>query len=240
MSDLGGQWRTVGGRRIFIKDGQDLAAAMRESGKFSNKNIRNLEYKHNPNIKTSENFDDMIDAKVSEEVMKYTNDLYNEYSDILPERTIVWKTMARGKVLANANYNLNPALAKDYDSLVKTIKFNQDDGYLVNTDNPIKQIVAHEVGHNIQMEFYRKVTTDNIKTQKGADKWTKNFMKKVVNKYEKENTNILISDAVSKYGAENYFELFSESFAEYTSSSKPRPFARTFGIMFEEERKKLK
>lgn len=32
--DIGGVWRTVGGRRIFIRDGQDLATAMKESGKF--------------------------------------------------------------------------------------------------------------------------------------------------------------------------------------------------------------
>lgn len=32
-----GVWRTVGGRRIFIKEGQDLASAMKESGKFPNK-----------------------------------------------------------------------------------------------------------------------------------------------------------------------------------------------------------
>lgn len=31
-----GIWRTVGGRRIFIKDGQDLETAMTESGKFDN------------------------------------------------------------------------------------------------------------------------------------------------------------------------------------------------------------
>lgn len=35
--DIGGVWRTVGGRRIFIKDGQDLGTAMKESGKFGNK-----------------------------------------------------------------------------------------------------------------------------------------------------------------------------------------------------------
>ena len=35
MSDLGGVWRTVGGRRIYIKDGQDLVSAMKESGKFN-------------------------------------------------------------------------------------------------------------------------------------------------------------------------------------------------------------
>lgn len=32
--DIGGVWRTIGGRRVFIKDGQDLASAMKESGKF--------------------------------------------------------------------------------------------------------------------------------------------------------------------------------------------------------------
>ena len=37
MSDLGGVWRTVGGRKIFIKDGEDLATAMKKSGKFKNK-----------------------------------------------------------------------------------------------------------------------------------------------------------------------------------------------------------
>ena len=34
-----GVWRTVGGRRIFIKEGQDLATAMKESGKFSKNQV---------------------------------------------------------------------------------------------------------------------------------------------------------------------------------------------------------
>lgn len=38
-NDIGGVWRTVGGRRIFIKDGQDLASAMKESGKFNKKSL---------------------------------------------------------------------------------------------------------------------------------------------------------------------------------------------------------
>lgn len=37
-----GVWRTVGGRRIFIKEGQDLASAMKESGKFKS-SIENKE-----------------------------------------------------------------------------------------------------------------------------------------------------------------------------------------------------
>ena len=34
--DIGGVWRTIGGRRVFIKTGQSLSEAMIESGKFKN------------------------------------------------------------------------------------------------------------------------------------------------------------------------------------------------------------
>jgi len=40
-----GVWRTVGGRRIFIKEGQDLSSAMKESGKFKNKKKKSEEDK---------------------------------------------------------------------------------------------------------------------------------------------------------------------------------------------------
>lgn len=35
-----GVWRTVGGRRIFIKEGQSLSDAMRNSGKFEKKDVK--------------------------------------------------------------------------------------------------------------------------------------------------------------------------------------------------------
>ena len=37
MAEKGGIWRTVGGRRIYIKTGQKLDEAMREIGKFPSK-----------------------------------------------------------------------------------------------------------------------------------------------------------------------------------------------------------
>lgn len=40
-TDIGGVWRTVGGRRIFIKDGEDLETAMKKSGKFKKSEIKN-------------------------------------------------------------------------------------------------------------------------------------------------------------------------------------------------------
>lgn len=38
-----GVWRTIGGRHIFIKNGQDLASAMKESGKFKTKKDETIE-----------------------------------------------------------------------------------------------------------------------------------------------------------------------------------------------------
>lgn len=57
MDDIGGVWRTIGGRRIFIKDSQDLKTAMKESGKFIN---RNLYVNSNGNFKKSTQ--DIIDG----------------------------------------------------------------------------------------------------------------------------------------------------------------------------------
>lgn len=37
MATENGVWRTISGRRVFIRDGQSLTDAMRESGKFGNK-----------------------------------------------------------------------------------------------------------------------------------------------------------------------------------------------------------
>lgn len=36
MANAGGVWRTISGRRVFIRNGQSLTDAMRESGKFDN------------------------------------------------------------------------------------------------------------------------------------------------------------------------------------------------------------
>lgn len=39
MSEEKGVWRTIRGRKVFIKEGQSLTDAMRESGKFNGENI---------------------------------------------------------------------------------------------------------------------------------------------------------------------------------------------------------
>lgn len=70
-NDIGGVWRTIGGRRVFIKDGQDLASAMRESGKF--KTTKKNENKKDHTFNMSEE-----DKKKYEKVGKKIDDLTEE------------------------------------------------------------------------------------------------------------------------------------------------------------------
>lgn len=46
-----GVWRTIGGRRVFIRTGQSLGDAMRESGKFKNLKEKNTEDKNVQSVK---------------------------------------------------------------------------------------------------------------------------------------------------------------------------------------------
>ena len=69
-NDIGGVWRTVGGRRIFIKDGEDLETAMKKSGKFGNKK----EYEIEGIGKVDEEY-------LKKEFEKYHKDDWNSYEE---------------------------------------------------------------------------------------------------------------------------------------------------------------
>lgn len=64
-----GVWRTIAGRRVFIRKGQSLASAMKESGKFKvksrNNDNRNNDEENNKNkVKVYDNRGVNLDAKV--------------------------------------------------------------------------------------------------------------------------------------------------------------------------------
>ena len=97
MSDIGGVWRTVGGRRIFIKDGEDLETAMKKSGKFKSSNkgltkegqkkVKELENDPEHNKSMNDFFDDL--SKKEEFVNSYVknaNDLRDDYKAYLKTR----------------------------------------------------------------------------------------------------------------------------------------------------------
>lgn len=58
-----GVWRTIGGRRVFIRDGQSLASAMKESGKFSRVERNKDLYKKLDEEKAKDNYKEETSSK---------------------------------------------------------------------------------------------------------------------------------------------------------------------------------
>ena len=86
MSDLGGVWRTVGGRRIFIKDGEDLATAMKNSGKFNKNQIESkIEGIYNKKDEKNNEFKKEL-KKSSEELKKYNIEVDDNFLNNLDSR----------------------------------------------------------------------------------------------------------------------------------------------------------
>ena len=71
-----GIFRTVGGRRIFIKDGQDLASAMKESGKFKNKTDEQIK-----KVEKLENKKDELENKINNLNYEELNEIFNKTQD---------------------------------------------------------------------------------------------------------------------------------------------------------------
>lgn len=86
MSDTNGVWRTVGGRRIFIKDGQDLTSAMKESGKFSSneKKFNSLNEKEIDDMqKSSDKCYNNLTSDEKDAMYEYAMGGYQDVNDFL-------------------------------------------------------------------------------------------------------------------------------------------------------------
>lgn len=69
-----GVWRTIGGRKVFIRTGQSLSDAMKESGKFKTKKDTNKEQQLSDNVWNDEKYKDVY-SKMSKENQGKINQL---------------------------------------------------------------------------------------------------------------------------------------------------------------------
>lgn len=75
--DIGGVWRTIGGRRVFIKDGEDLETAMKNSGKFGNDKT-NLKDSYENLEKVADKFEYKKFQSFEKEYQEVVEDFYKE------------------------------------------------------------------------------------------------------------------------------------------------------------------
>lgn len=85
--DDNGVWRTVGGRRIFIRDGEDLATAMKKSGKFNSKSNKKSGFYNKLSKEEQKKYDDYLKKGYSKEDIENTL-MYKNQEDRMRETEI--------------------------------------------------------------------------------------------------------------------------------------------------------
>lgn len=184
-----GFWRTVGGRRMFIKNGQDLASAMKESGKF---NLSRSEYKLYKQAKENpDSIDPMTENSTDwEELDKKYSDRYesDKISDRIKENKIVdsyekyviYQNKDGNWITSRENYN-NFVNGKS-DKLGGELILNEKEGrerlanYVADDKYPYKGYVDDmKSGNGKKAEAYKKEILDKMHKTIGYDESKYNY-----------------------------------------------------------------
>lgn len=172
--DIGGVWRTVGGRRIFIKDGEDLETAMKNSGKFRNKK-QEKETKNENEYKKYENF--------NEEIKELEEESDKVYQEARKMGTIGSINTYTEEYYMDVNYYLRnnsfpPNAPDDYKDYVKKIatdientinKFELKENITTYKGTSSEYYKDYKVGDTFEMKEFnstsinKEVATNNFK-----------------------------------------------------------------------------
>ena len=158
----GGVWRTVGGRRIFIKDGEDLATAMKNSGKF-NSNKPNEERYIDFIVDTietdiEEKFDTKEERYEINTFSKYLNAMgYDSSKDF--KEDIIWSI----NDMSNKMFKEYEKEGLSYDEIIKKMKSNSN-YFEVMDDGSIE-------GENYKITSYGSITKEAKKRVKYFNKY---------------------------------------------------------------------
>lgn len=212
MANEKGVWRTIGGRRVFIKEGQDLASAMKESGKFKSaskgtaKKEMTKEEKVFEDFKNSdgskENFEKALN-KISE--MEYNNEINpDEYKDYISkiQKEYVEKNRKAGE--ENKSEKLTAfGEKKEFTREELKARYGTDDVDLINAGREKENRVSLKESNDNDYALYKKAKLDPDSIGPMAENSTdwEALDKQYKNRFEKEG-----------------LKAFKEKFEEYQKS----------------------
>lgn len=183
--EIGGVWRTVGGRRIFIKEGQDLASAMRESGKFPEKKEKN------DNQKQLQTEIDNIQLKINEiennpDYIFGNEKLDNELNDLFEKRTKLQKKLLDEKA-NNDKSMIQDKELRDYIYDYTNGDYKIACSYTQNLENGLSEKEAFEKTNYYQNSGIDKISDEDFKNK---IRLTNELVKEIDN--QKENNKLLV------------------------------------------------
>ena len=207
--DIGGVWRTVGGRRIFIKDGEDLATAMKNSGKFNNEKTKEEKAEESVLIKQKR---DEIAKKIakgglSEEEYKKLK----EEKDKLTEKKKQLDKDLTENDLKEARHRLEQ---KKYDD--KKTKINK-----VEEDKIYNKLVKDNE-NNLNKEL--NDIFGNIEREEDEYGISSQYLDEISSKTMEKINNMHDNDEISDYVYENYIDHYNEKISNIMSEKGYEPY----------------
>ena len=176
-SDLGGVWRTIGGRRIFIKDGEDLATAMKKSGKFKNTKKEEQKTNNEEEIKKLQeeydNIKSMFDPRKAElrdkiNALKEGKDLETYRKEQADKQVKLKKEYEQEK--ATRLKEQREARRKENEQKYKNIKVEE-----VNEEDLEKPKKGYtRIYRGLNQEFDKFYDRNSIDNPNGYESWTDN------------------------------------------------------------------
>ena len=158
FDDSDGVWRTVGGRRIFIRNGQDLASAMVESGKFKNLRTTYKKDKESKNISSKEMANELQNADIGDwnnmnqqerdEVCKDILDKTEEkYGDKLKDDK--FRKEVTDKLTDENFHTMSKVIEEKYGSSEKLSKSDKDLLNYIKGEDRERQIIARDIAKEL-------------------------------------------------------------------------------------------
>jgi hypothetical protein len=202
-SKMDGVWRTIGGRRVFIKKGQSLSEAMRESGKFGklNKTEKNIETtisKEEEEYKKRQEKIKELEEKIKptikkQEVISVVDENGNVKFVGLSNSGNLVLTNDENKALLSTNQRgqhfKEQLLEKGYKENVYIRETKKEVPYSIR--KPIEEeIFALKMGFNSYEEYsaHQKILNEK-RIQKLKNEYEKSYVSKIANKkYEVFNS----------------------------------------------------
>ena len=156
MASENGVWRTISGRRVFIKDGQSLSEAMKESGKFKSAKKNNEENK-NEEYEVSDLKKKAMAILPKEDIDTHEGDLY------------IKKTKESEELLKNLKNKDNGLLTTFKDQQTGETWYdvpfgNMEDNYLKNYDYEKEMPVGAKFSKMLEEGKKEKYISENYGT----------------------------------------------------------------------------
>lgn len=217
-----GVWRTVGGRRIFIKDGEDLETAMKKSGKFKkkkeeeNKDKQKEKFELEPKwCEVSESFT----SEIRERIITQVNELNKKFPEAFEQdsKLRISPTMNIGEkefayITNNGIMFINKRYLDDLDNLSNVYQKSVSDNWnqAVPKGRELEGLIVHEFGHYYQnMQYQFSGLSEDLSITEYSIKIQDDIHADYVNKNGVKDIN------VSMYGFSSAREWYAEMFLQY-------------------------